>query len=77
MYLTRQLTPLSLAEIARRFNRDHSTVLHAIRRVGGELEPGSETAQAIHLIHTKLGTRETDSPSSSTDDSDNPPTTPT
>jgi chromosomal replication initiator protein len=47
MYLTRQLTGLSLADIARSFQRDHSTVLHAIRRVEGELEPGS-------TLHTTL-----------------------
>ena len=35
---------LSLAEIARAFDRDHTTVLHAIRSVTGRLEPGSETA---------------------------------
>jgi chromosomal replication initiator protein len=34
MYLTRELTDLSLPAIARAFNRrDHTTVLHAIRRV--------------------------------------------
>ena len=34
MYLTRELTDLSLPEIARAFNRrDHTTVMHAIRRV--------------------------------------------
>ena len=34
MYLTRELTELSLPAIAREFNRrDHTTVLHAIRRV--------------------------------------------
>ena len=33
-HLTRELTDLSLPEIARAFNRrDHTTVLHAIRRV--------------------------------------------
>ena len=47
MYLTRQLTSLSLADIARSFQRDHSTVLHAIRRVDNELEPGS-------ALHTTL-----------------------
>ncbi len=34
MYLTRELTDLSLPEIARAFNRrDHTTVMHAIKRV--------------------------------------------
>jgi chromosomal replication initiator protein len=48
MYLTRQQTSLSLAQIAREFNRDHSTVLHAIRAVTGRLEPGSETTASLH-----------------------------
>ena len=51
MYLARELTALSLAEIARGFDRDHTTVLHAIRSVDGRLEPGSETAEAIHSVH--------------------------
>ncbi|MGE5858901.1 MAG: helix-turn-helix domain-containing protein, partial [Solirubrobacterales bacterium] len=34
MYLTRQLTDLSLPAIAQAFNRrDHTTVIHAIRKV--------------------------------------------
>jgi chromosomal replication initiator protein len=56
MYLTRELTPLSLAQIAREFDRDHSTVLHAIRSVSQRLEPGSETANAIHQVRASLGT---------------------
>ena len=56
MYLTRELTALSLAQIAREFNRDHTTVMHAIRSVAKRIEPGSETAQAIHRVRTRLGT---------------------
>lgn len=56
MYLTRELTPLSLAQIAREFDRDHSTVLHAIRSVSQRLEPGSETANALHRVRANLGT---------------------
>jgi chromosomal replication initiator protein len=56
MYLTRELTQLSLAQIAREFERDHSTVLHAIRSVSQRLEPGSETAEAIHKVRANLGT---------------------
>jgi len=34
MYLAKQLTPRSLPEIGRKFgNRDHTTVMHAIRRI--------------------------------------------
>jgi chromosomal replication initiator protein len=47
IYLTRELTSLSLAQIAREFNRDHSTVLHAIRAVTAKLEPESETTTSV------------------------------
>ncbi len=57
MYMARELTPLSLTQIARAFDRDHTTVMHAIRSVSARLEPGSETAAAIHTIHSTLGTR--------------------
>lgn len=41
MYLCRELTTLSLPAIGKRFgNRDHSTVIHAIRRVEQRLEAG-------------------------------------
>ena len=46
MYMARELTSLSLAEISRGFDRDHSTVAHAIRAVEAKLEPGSETSLA-------------------------------
>ena len=55
MYLARELTPLSLTEIARGFDRDHTTVLHAIRTVSSRLEPGSETAETIHRVRSALG----------------------
>jgi chromosomal replication initiator protein len=55
MYLARELTSLSLAQIAREFDRDHSTVLHAIRSVSRRLESGSETADAIHRVRGNLG----------------------
>ncbi len=54
IYLTRELTTLSLAQIAREFRRDHSTVLHAIRNVSKQLEPGSETADALHRTQALL-----------------------
>jgi chromosomal replication initiator protein len=33
MYLARELTPCSFPEIGRRFNRDHSTVMHNVAAV--------------------------------------------
>ena len=45
MYLIRQLTNLSLPDIGREFNRDHSTVLHSIRKVEMELKNGNSALQ--------------------------------
>jgi chromosomal replication initiator protein len=59
MYLARELTSLSLTEIARGFQRDHSTVLYAIRSVSARLEPGSEAAETIHKIRATLGRENT------------------
>jgi chromosomal replication initiator protein len=56
MYLTRELTPLSLSAIANEFSRDHTTVLHAVRAVGSRLEPGSETEGAVHRVRHLLHT---------------------
>ena len=47
MYLSRETTGLTLKAIAREFNRDHSTVLHAIRRVEASLAPGSDSQEAL------------------------------
>ena len=54
MYVARNQTDLSLAEIARGFDRDHSTVLHSIRRVERDLEPGSDIHRALERIHERL-----------------------
>lgn len=37
MYLIRKMTNLSLPDIGREFNRDHSTVIHAVRKVENAL----------------------------------------
>ncbi len=56
MYMARELTPMTLAEIARGFDRDHTTVIHGLRAVDERIEPGSPTLEAIHRIHIALGT---------------------
>jgi chromosomal replication initiator protein len=55
MYLARDITGLSLADIARAFKRDHSTVIHAIRRVEASLEPGTETHRDLEESRALLG----------------------
>jgi chromosomal replication initiator protein len=64
MYLSRELTEAPLAAIARAFNRDHTTVLYAIRAVEARLEPGSDSLLTIHRAREILGVAATapDSP---------------
>ena len=45
MYLIRKLTNLSLPDIGKEFNRDHSTVLYAIRKVETSLKAGDAHIQ--------------------------------
>ena len=54
MYVARNSTDRSLAEIARSFDRDHSTVLHSIRTIEKQLEPGSDVHRALEAIHERL-----------------------
>ena len=45
MYLIRKLTNLSLPDIGNEFAKDHTTVLHAIRKVEAALKAGDVTTQ--------------------------------
>jgi len=45
MYLIRKLTNLSLPDIGKEFDRDHSTVLHSIRKVEVSLKGGDQYMQ--------------------------------
>jgi chromosomal replication initiator protein len=54
MFVARYRTDASLAEIARAFDRDHSTVLHSIRAVERGLEPGSDIHRAVEAVHERL-----------------------
>jgi chromosomal replication initiator protein len=51
MYLAKMLTPRSLPEIGRRFGgRDHTTVLHAVRKIEGMIEGDRTLAEEIELL---------------------------
>lgn len=51
MYLAKMLTPRSLPEIGRRFGgRDHTTVLHAVRKIEGLSESDKMLAREIELL---------------------------
>lgn len=51
MYLSKVLTPRSLPEIGRRFGgRDHTTVLHAVRKIEGLSEVDTTLSREIELL---------------------------
>lgn len=56
MYLAKQLTARSLPEIGRRFgNRDHTTVLHAVRKIDGQLKDNPQLRNEIDELKKLLG----------------------
>ncbi len=55
MYLAKQLTSRSLPEIGRKFgNRDHTTVMHAVSRVGQLIEVDPSFAEDVELLRRML-----------------------
>ena len=55
MYLARQLTGLSLGQIGAYFGgRDHSTVLHACRKVEQALAFDASLSGAVRQLHADL-----------------------
>lgn len=55
MYLCRELTPQSLPEIGRRFgNRDHTTVIHAIRTIEALCLIDGDLAEDVALLRYGL-----------------------
>lgn len=55
MYLSKQLTPRSLPEIGRRFGgRDHTTVLHAVRKVEELMSADIQLGQEVELLKRML-----------------------
>lgn len=55
-YLARELTPLSLPSIGRRFGgRDHTTVLHGIRRIAELEDTDPKIAADLDKLRTLLG----------------------
>lgn len=57
MYLTRKYTDISLADIGGLYNRDHSTVLHAIRVVTMDMSRNSSVKEQVTLLCNKLQNR--------------------
>ncbi|MEY2660728.1 MAG: hypothetical protein RLZZ123_1900 [Pseudomonadota bacterium] len=55
MYLAKELTQKSLPEIGELFGgRDHTTVLHAVRKIGTERQQMSDLNQQLHVLEQTL-----------------------
>jgi len=54
MYMTRKHTNKSLADIGGLYNRDHSTVLHAIRTITRDMSRDASVGEQIELLDRKL-----------------------
>jgi len=55
MYLAKELTQKSLPEIGELFGgRDHTTVLHAVRKIAGERQQLSDLNQQLHVLEQTL-----------------------
>ena len=56
MYLAKRLTTRSLPEIGRKFGgRDHSTVIHAVKRVEELRDSDREVDAAVRVLMGELG----------------------
>ena len=54
IYLCKTLTLKSLPEIGRKFHRDHTTILHAIRKITKQIRVNSFICQTVHDLATQL-----------------------
>jgi chromosomal replication initiator protein len=55
MYLAKELTQKSLPEIGELFGgRDHTTVLHAVRKIGGDRAKNAELNHELHVLEQTL-----------------------
>lgn len=58
MYLARRLTPYSFPDIGMCFGkRDHTTVLHAVRRIEADIVTDSNLRRELVDLETRLGSR--------------------
>lgn len=54
MFLAREITDHSLPRIGRHFGRDHTTVLHAVRKITEQRQHDSELNHQIHVLEQTL-----------------------
>ena len=55
MYLAKQHTTNSLPDIGRKFsNRDHTTVIHAVKKIEELIKKDTDIKQSVHELRKKL-----------------------
>jgi chromosomal replication initiator protein len=55
MYLSKQMTTRSLPEIGRRFGgRDHTTVMHGVRKIEELMQQDSQIADDLEMLRRAL-----------------------
>ena len=54
MYLAKLLTLRSLPEIGRKFDRDHTTVMHAVRKVEELIQEDQSVAESVESLRRSL-----------------------
>ena len=54
MYLAKHLTSRSLPEIGRKFDRDHTTVMHAVRKVEELIVEDTSMAESVESLRRSL-----------------------
>lgn len=54
MFLMRRLTAMSFPDIGRMFDRDHSTVIHAVRTIGKLFDSDDRTFRDVVAIERQL-----------------------
>jgi chromosomal replication initiator protein len=54
MYLAAELTPKSYADLGRRFNRDHTTILFALKAVQARMAADQEIAEDVRVLRERL-----------------------
>ena len=57
IYLIRSITNLSLPEIGKVFNQHHTTVMHSLEKIEGEIKKNRELSEIIRDIKSNINSR--------------------
>jgi chromosomal replication initiator protein len=55
MYLAKNMTRCSWGQVARRFDRDHTTIIHGVRAVEERLRSDAELRRSVDWLRFDLG----------------------